>query len=97
VSAVLQYATARAKRRDYFGMASIPLAAVGIASIYALHSGMIGGRILSGPWGWPIIIATAVCSVIAFGLASAGAIVTRGRSLYAWITVLAYLIAGFIF
>lgn len=86
---MLQYAV-RHKRRDYFGMASIPLTTISLASMYGLHSGEIGGRFLSGPWGWPFIVATAVCSIVAFGFAVVGAVIMNGRSLCGWITVAAF-------
>ena len=80
---VLPYGVHR--RRDYFGMASLPFAIIHLSLFYALRGWAAVSHLAVA-----LVIFVFVCWLIAAGFAVIGIVLMRGRSIAGWATLSIY-------
>lgn len=78
---VLPYSQTGRKRRDYFGIASLPFAMIHLGVWFVMR-----GKIIVSPWQVAFPLFAVVCGLVAIGFAVTGIVLMRGRSIAAYIT-----------
>jgi len=80
------------RRRDTFGVISLPLAMAHLVVFLALRGVAVNDGGLVG-----LMLVASACGAVAFAFAVTGIVLRRGRSLAGWATVLLYAVVVLLF